>query len=187
MIRNKLTSLILLGVNVLNFFLFFALILGMSSGYYERYYLTWITGEIFMPIIGGLLFIILTPTIVLHFFGKLRFVRLHKFMSFVDYGAIFGLYVAAFVLGILDRAPAGVVLWTLVSMISAIFTAIVSLMQLSTIETPKPVQRSYQTAKPANNAADAVQKLRTLKELLDQGIISEEEYNEKKKKYIELL
>lgn len=180
MINNKYTSLVLLGANFFNFIILLAVTLGS-----RHWGLIWIVVEIFYPIVGGLLLFILTPTILSHFFGKLKYVRLHKFMSFVDYGAIFGLMVATFVLATIDGFSGIGFMLIFLEMITAAATAVVSLIQFSNIQSTKDAQ--VQKRQMAENSTNAAQKLRTLKELHDKGVITEEEYNEKKKKYIDLL
>ena len=164
-------------------------IVGYSYGYYYEYNLYRCLGDIFVPIVFLILLILIIFTLMFYFDG-LKFVRFHKFMSFVDFMGVFGVSLAQGIL-LLDCCNilttmghivnVFIILTCVVSFASGII-CLINLFSMPAYESPKAVeQREYAQRE------NAVQKLKELKELYDSGVISFEEYNEKKQKYIDLL
>ena len=174
LINNKATSLILFAINAFVFLITF--ITSVHSN---------MVNAILYVVTAGIMLFILLPTIVLHYFEKLKAIRLHKFMSFVDYFAIFGMMVASLVLLFCSRFATVGCIMIIFEMIVSLFTAFVSLAQYKSIKTQREIQ--MEKRKAVADSSNAAERLKTLKNLFDQGIISKEEYEEKKKKYIELL
>ena len=77
-------------------------------------------------------------------------------------------------------------LLVLITMTLALVAAIISIYQLLIMLEQRKLARTKKT-QVSKDSESAVQKLRTLKKLYEDGAITEEEYNAKKKKYIDLL
>ena len=189
-LNNKKVILTLLFTTFVCFVMY--LLLGIFNiGYDSSHVITLYDclGDIFVPIVG-LLFCVLIPLTLRFYFDKLQYVRVHKFMSFLDYLGVFGVSLAQ---GILVDAYSFeittlgviVIIFIILTCVFSLLSALVCLFNLFTM--PKYV--SYKkTQRKRNMESDmAAQKLRTLKSMLDSGAITLEEYNEKKKKYIDLL
>lgn len=194
-INNKKTILILLFVTLGLFALYASLgtlPVGHYNGYYDEasYDLYRCLGDIFVPIVALLCTILLIFTLMFYCDG-LKFVRFHKFMSFVDFMGVFGVSLAQGILLIVycghRLTPVGhvvnglIICTCLVSFFSGI-VCLINLFSMPKYESPKQVEEREQL-----ESADAVQKLKDLKSLYESGVISFEEYNEKKQKYIDLL
>ena len=194
-INNKKTILILLFVTVGLFSLYASLgtlPVGHHNGYYDEmsYTLYYCIGDIFVPIVALLCIILVIFTLMFYFDG-LKFVRFHKFMSFVDFMGVFGVSLAQGILLIVycghRLTPVGhivnalIICTCVVSFISGI-VCLINLFSMPRYESPKKVEQREQF-----ESADAVQKLKDLKSLYESGVITYEEYNEKKQKYIDLL
>lgn len=196
LLNNKKINLILL-FSSFGCFLLFAL-LGIGNIGYDSW--GWLSSEpmtlynclgvIFVPIIA-LLYLILIPLTLLFFFGKLRFIRVHKFMSAFDFLGVFGVSLAQGILIMcycrMPLSPLGnfVNILIILTMILSMASSILCLINLFSM--PKYISHKKAKAIEKKQSENAAQKLKTLKSLFDQGIISKEEYDEKKKKYIELL
>ena len=144
---------------------------------------------IFYPICALLGLIILLATL-LYFFDKVRFVRFHKFMSFIDYTAIGVL--ALILYGLThNRYPIQTTLSVFVHIfnfmliITSIIFGIISLIQLFLM--PKYVSKATIRSNMEFKRKIAVERLQELKDMYENHLINEEEYNEKKKQYIKDL
>ena len=147
-------------------------------------------GYIFVPIMGGML-LILVPFTIAYYNDKLRFIKLHKFMSAVDFFILGGCALAQAVLMYMYAyymTAVGIIVnllfWSLavVSLVACVF-CIVDFISLFKVKVVEYVEKR-QAVKDSDTA---VEKLRMLKQLLDEHAITEQEYNEKKKKYVDLL
>ena len=147
-------------------------------------------GYIFVPIMGGML-LILVPLTIAYYNDKLRFIKLHKFMSAVDFFILGGCALAQAVLMYMYAyymTAVGIIVnllfWSLavVSLVACVF-CIVDFISLFKVKVVEFVEKR-QAVKDSDTA---VEKLRMLKQLLDEHAITEQEYNEKKKKYVDLL
>ena len=147
-------------------------------------------GYIFVPIMGGML-LILVPLTIAYYSDKLRFIKLHKFMSAVDFFILGGCALAQAVLMYMYAyymTAVGIIVnllfWSLavVSLVACVF-CIVDFISLFKVKVVEFVEKR-QAVKDSDTA---VEKLRMLKQLLDEHAITEQEYNEKKKKYVDLL
>ena len=198
LLKNKKINLVLLLGAFASYLLLATLGIGdigkvyswWSSGPYYSYDLYGnCLGVIFMPIAGGL-FLILVPLTLMHYYDKLKYVRVHKFMSFVDFLGIFGVCLAQGIL-ILCYTDSLTVLgvftniFLILTCVFSMASALLCLLQLFTM--PRYMNEKQEKAIKAKESNNAVQKLKTLKALYDEGAITEEEYNEKKQKYIDLL
>ena len=146
-------------------------------------------GVIFVPIVAGL-FLILLPLTTLFYFGKLKYVRVHKFMSTVDFLGVFGVSLAQGILILcysdnLNTRGVFLNIFLIFTCVFSMMSAILCFVQLCMM--PRLVNEKEQKIIKSRESNNAIQKLRTLKQLLDEGAITEEEYNEKKQKYIDLL
>lgn len=158
--------------------------------YYISLYNWRMSGAIFVPIIGGF-FIILLVFTILFYNDKLRFIKIHKIMSAFDFFAIFGCALAQAILmftGASYLYPLGIfvnlIIWGVVGVsLAAFIVCIVDFCKL--LKTNIAEKRKIKTIKM--DSQEAVEKLRMLKQLLDDNIITNEEYEEKKKKYVDLL
>ena len=134
---------------------------------------------------------ILIPLTLLFYFGKLRFVRIHKFMSAVDFLGVFGVSLAQ---GILVLCYCNIPLTTLGTFVNIfiILTCVLSFLSAVLCLINLFTMTKFVTTKKAKiiknkESESAAQKLKTLKKLFDDGVITKEEYDEKKQKYIDML
>ena len=171
-LKSKLASLIIVIIDFLFFVPYF--ILGYKYG---------------EPLFGTIalgLFLILLPLTIVFYFGKLKHIKLHKFMSFVDYFGILGLVMTDFILMTSYGMNIVIVqLLTFFVMVLSFFSGLFCLLQFLYI-----CKKGSDFSESNNRSANfdcAANKLKSLKHLYDQGIISKEEYDEKKKKYIDQL
>ena len=190
-INNKKTILVMLFMTIV-FYALYASLGTMTVGYYDiySYDLYRCLGEIFVPIVFLLCLVLLIFTLMF-FYDGLKLVRLHKFMSFVYFIGIYGVSLAQgiMLLYYCERSLTVVgfivnifiICTCLVSFASGI-VCLINLFSMPKYESPKKIEKRQQF-----QSADAVQKLKDLKSLYESGVITYEEYNEKKQKYIELL
>lgn len=147
-------------------------------------------GYIFVPIMGGMILILLPFTIAFNY-GKLKYIKLHKFMSAVDY-IVLGLAAVFLTVGFYGYGSTitflGVVVMLMLYSIAigAFFAAGLSIANFI-VMLKEDAGNKEEKAIEIKNSNLAIERLTMLKKLLDSGAITTEEYNEKKKKYIDLL
>ena len=191
-LNSKKLILIMLLITIVFYIAYASLgTLAVGYNYYDEYSRTLYRcdGDIFVPIVFLILLILVIFTLMFYFDG-LKFVRFHKFMSFVDFMGVFGVSLAQGIL-LLDFCNhlttigyivnTFIILTCVVSFASGII-CLINLFSMPAYESPKTVERRENLQRE-----NAVQKLKDLKELYDSGVISFDEYNEKKQKYIDML
>ena len=143
-----------------------------------------ILGYVFVPIIA-FFFLILLPLTIAYSKGKLYFIKIHKLMSAIDYFAISGCSIAqalnmyyAWVFSYIGLIV-NVLFWLLA--VISLFAGVICIIQFFAIW--KVDVSKTKTGKQETPA----EKLRTLKKLFEEKVITEEEYNQQKKKYVDLL
>ena len=127
---NK-SSLILLIISAAAFTTYALLGIPINIYWYDA-------GMLFIPI-SFVLFAILIPTTISNYYGKLKNVKLHKFMSGIDFFCVFGLSVAQLVYMFLEHGYYGfigflVCFFIVITAIVAFFAMIVSFHQHSLIK-----------------------------------------------------
>lgn len=158
---------------------------------YQNLYDGWLLGPIFVPVLAVLLVAIIPLT-----FLAFQEDRKNEFLLKIIYSAIafciFGTAFAQLLIisleGMIINSGSFVIVLLVHLIICSLLMFIFSLLRFkSKYSTQTEENKQVNKKVEKENFNDATNKLLELKKLYDLGVISEEEYNEKKKKYIDCL
>lgn len=134
-----------------------------------------------------------TPIIVLEFLGKINQKRAVRIVSIVLYSSVITLIFFFAFFGMIEYEWSGdltflgilLIVLAFITNLFLLFLLFLNIYQLAKM--PKYYTKKQKEQIRKQQSVDAVQKLKQLKELLDLGAITQEEFEEKKKNYIDYL
>ena len=186
-LNHKLTTLFVT-FGIICFFLLFTL-LGIAPVVYDpgpSSIFIAIRGEICYPISGGF-FVAILVTWIVYIFSKHPCKKsvLISFIvfGFLLFGTVLAMIVLLFVVCIRGFTPLGAFV-----MVCGFMVVILSfLLIIICAYNIKTLHQSEAKAATTTNSQEAIKRLKTIKELLDKGFITEEEYQAARDKYIKYL